>query len=167
MKQVLDFNTVYSMFKRMTPNSRLAMAADQQDEDNRNIMIDAITALNKEEEKTMNNNENQANMDAIKERIRSYGIGINVKTTARVGLGAAIAGTVFTAIHQPIATILTAAVGTVAHQLGQMGDAAEISHGGVLKKVRAEMKELAEATDDVLVDHERRLAELEAKLLNK
>jgi hypothetical protein len=151
----------------MTPNSRLAMAADQQDEDNRNIMIDAITALNKEEEKTMNNNENQANMDAIKERIRSYGIGINVKTTARVGLGAAIAGTVFTAIHQPIATILTAAVGTVAHQLGQMGDAAEISHGGVLKKVRAEMKELAEATDDVLVDHERRLAELEAKLLNK
>jgi hypothetical protein len=48
-----------------------------------------------------------------------------------------------------------------------MGEAAEISHGGVLKKVRAEIKELSDATDDVLVNHERRLAELEAKLLNK
>jgi hypothetical protein len=171
MKQVLEFNTVYAMFKKMTRESRVSMAAVQEDEDSRNVMIDVLNMIDKMEENEMNNNETQANtnvnMDAIRDRIKSYGIGINVKTGARVGLGAAIAGTVFTAIHQPIATILTAAVGTVAHQLGQMGDAAEISHGGVLKKVRAEMKELAEATDDVLVDHERRLAELEAKLLNK
>jgi hypothetical protein len=64
------------------------------------------------------------------------------KVVAGGGIIASLAGTIALAIHNPIATLGVGAISTAVHQVGQLGQAAEMTHGGVLKIVRAEMAEM-------------------------